>query len=512
MRGKCVAPRRLFGGEARFVLYFEAMNLGLLLTYFQTSPTIALLRAQHAPYVISFLHEQFKRSGSVVVPHSELHASCAAWLDDLQESHANAPRDRPDHYLTAWCAGDSRWLVRRFAADQDEPMYELSPYAEQALSFLDEALEQSLGFVATESRLQLVIDTLQDLVVGASADPAVHLARLRDEKERIEQQIALIQEAGVVSPYHPTRIRERFATAVSLLRQLQGDFRSVEERFRQIAHEVQRRQSGSQESRGEILGDALDAEDTLKREDQGVSFFEFLRFIHSPAQQERVRDIIRQLAQIEGLAEQSDGLEAVGRMVPSLLVEAEKVTQTTRRLSTTLRRLLDVQSFRERRRIAELLQEIRSLMAESAENPPRGPIGLEFDNTINIECPLARSFWSEPTQFEDVNLLEQAADDSRRLELFRELARLHRIDWRRLRSRVAELVAERGEVTLAALLAAYPPESGVIDILGYLQIAADDGHAISHEAVETFMLPASQGGRPRCVSIPLVTFVTKGPS
>ena len=142
------------------------MNLGLLLTYFQTSPAITLLRAQHAPYVISFLHEQFKRSGSIVVPHSELLASCAAWLEDLQESHATAPRDKPEHYLTARCAGESRWLVRRFAVDRDEPLYELSPYAEQVLSSLDEALEKSLGFVATKTRLQLVIDTLQDLVVA----------------------------------------------------------------------------------------------------------------------------------------------------------------------------------------------------------------------------------------------------------------------------------------------------------------------------------------------------------
>ncbi len=44
------------------------MNLGRLLVYFDTSPAIRLLRAQTAPYVIGFLHEQFKRGDAITRP------------------------------------------------------------------------------------------------------------------------------------------------------------------------------------------------------------------------------------------------------------------------------------------------------------------------------------------------------------------------------------------------------------------------------------------------------------
>jgi hypothetical protein len=75
-----------------------------------------------------------------------------------------------------------------------------------------------------------------------------------------------------VTKYQPAQIRERCGTAVSLLRQLQSDFRAVEESFREITLQVQQRQVEGQDTRGGILEFALDAGDVLKQEDQGVSF------------------------------------------------------------------------------------------------------------------------------------------------------------------------------------------------------------------------------------------------
>ena len=102
----------------------------------------------------------------------------------------------------------------------------------------------------------------------------------------------------MVTRYQPAQIRERFATAVSLLKQLQGDFRAVEEKFKEITQQVQQRQNEGRDTRGGILEFALDAEDVLKREDQGVSFHEFVRFILSPSQQDKLQTIIQQLTRI----------------------------------------------------------------------------------------------------------------------------------------------------------------------------------------------------------------------
>jgi hypothetical protein len=214
--------------------------------------------------------------------------------------------------------------------------------------------------VGTESRLKLVIDTLADLVVGSSDDPESRLTHLRSEQRRIEDEIDRIEADGRVTKYQPAQIRERFGTAVSLLRQLQGDFRAVEDSFRDITLQVQQRQAQGRDTRGGILEFALDAEDVLKGEDQGVSFYEFVKLILSPSQTERLERIIQEVRRIPELMTHQDGLETVRGMVTLLHSEADKVMRTNQRLSATLRRLLDSRAHSERLQIARLLSEIRS--------------------------------------------------------------------------------------------------------------------------------------------------------
>ena len=254
------------------------MHLDKLLVYFKTSPVLGLLRSSNAPFIVDFLDQQFKRTARITLPFSDLYAALAAYREDVQQSHPGVLRDKPETYLAKWCSRDTRWLHRFLEAGRNEPAYQLTPHTEDVLTFLDGVLEQDLGFIGTESRLKLVIDTLTDLVVKASDDPATRLTYLRDERQRLEEEIQRIQNEGLVAKYEPAQIRERFATAVSLLKQLQGDFRAVEETFKEITGQVQQRTIDGRDTRGGILQFALDAEDVLKREDQGVSFYEFVRF------------------------------------------------------------------------------------------------------------------------------------------------------------------------------------------------------------------------------------------
>jgi Protein of unknown function (DUF3375) len=202
----------------------SAAHLARLRVYFETSPAISLLRSPNAPYVVDFLHQQFKRGGRITVGLSDLLAALANYQERLHETQPDRLRDKPEVYLAQWCANETRWLHRFLEANHTEPSYELTPHTEHVLAFLERALDQDLGFVGTESRLKLIIDTLADLVVQASDDPAKRLAHLQAERECLDQEIARIEREGQVASYHPAQLRERFAIAVMLLKQLQGDF------------------------------------------------------------------------------------------------------------------------------------------------------------------------------------------------------------------------------------------------------------------------------------------------
>ena len=486
------------------------MNPGNLLVYFESSPAIRLLRAANAPFVVSFLHQQFKRSESVAIRESELLAALVAFQEEVQETWDDRLSSPASTYLADW--RENRWLKRTWQDSTNEPVYQLTPAAEQVIEFLDRHHQDQLEFIGTECRLRLVIDTLEKLVIGASDDPSVHLKHLHDERARVDREIARIESDGFVDSYHPARIREQFATAVSLLKQLQRDFRSVEEKFREITQLVQQRQIQGLDSRGGILGDVLDAEDALRDDDQGVSFYEFFAFIQSPQQQERLRSIIQQIVRIPELSAQTEGLETVRRMKAVLLAEASKVTHTERRLSATLRRLLDVRAQHERQRVAELLRDVRGLAAAMSDDPPAGSVSLRIDAGIEIAAPLSRTPWAEPAEFEHIDLTEHTGDPDEGRSVFADFARLQHLDMTALRATIRLAVDERGSIRLRELLDRYPPESGVLDVVGYLQVADEDGHLIDHGASEEVVLPPNNGHVPLALMIPLVTFVERGAS
>lgn len=484
------------------------MRLGKLLVYFETSPALHLLRARNAPFVIDFLDRQFKQSGRIAIPHSDLLAGLLGYLEELQESHPDALGGKPDAYISDWCSRDTRWIQRFLEAGRDEPVYQLTPHTEDVFVFLDRVLDQDLGFVGTESRLKLVIETLFDLVVGSSDDPETRLNHLREERDKLQAEIDLIEKDGRISKYQPAQIRERFSTAVSLLRQLQGDFRAVEDSFRDITTQVQQRQIGGQQTRGKILEFALDAEDLLKQEDQGVSFYEFVRLILSPSQTERLEKVIREVRRIPELAHQQEGLDSVRNMITLLQNEAEKVMRTNQRLSATLRRLLDVRAHAERQRIAKLLQEIQVLAADYAGAPDSSEIGVCLDLEMAIDMPFRRTFWIDPPRFASVDLSGYEPDADERRTAFQQLADMKRLNWHEMRDRIRHMLTIENAPTLRELLEVHPAEAGVIEVIGYIQIAAEDGHLIEPRSTETVVVTSeSSSNSSIVVTIPRVTFV-----
>src|SRR5262249_52797803 len=155
---------------------------------------------------------------------------------------------------------------------------------------------------------------------------------------------------------------------------------------------------------------------------------------------------------------------------------------TNQRLSSTLRRLLDRHAYQDRQRVSVLLRDIRQTAATVSGNPPT-EVGVDVETQIEISSPLSRTFWSEPQTFSPVDLVEHVSDDETRAHAFLSLAKMQRLDWRGMRRRVQQALLERETVTLGEFLVDNPP-SGVVDVVGYMQIARDDGHFIDPDATD----------------------------
>ena len=491
--------------------YMTSMRRESLRTFFEASPTARLLRSDLAPLVLDFLNQTFKAGDTISIGQGDLRTRLTSYQEELHESEPEMMIGPPERYLAQW--SDAGWLQRFLESSSMEPQYQLTRYAEEAIRFVDAALAKGNSLVGTESRLRLVIETLEDLVRGASADPSRRLAYLRDQREQIDREIAAIESGKSVQVYRPAQIRERFQTAIELLKALQSDFRAVEERFQFIARDVQQLQASGQDTRGSILGYALDAEDLLKQQDEGISFFAFVAFLISPSQQASLRKHIAEIQQLAALADQQESLARVRRMVPSLLAEADKVMKTTARLSGTLRRLLDAQAAAHRVRLANVLREIKQAALKARHAPPTDSVQLVVLTEADIGSPLARTFWTPSATFDTHQPAQHVMDLSQVQAVAGAFARLQRLDFRKLRQTIRDGTFTGRNETLGALLERTPAQSGVVELLGYLQIAHDDGHTIDPKRTECVRVKEAR--RPDHllqIIVPHVTFLPKANS
>jgi len=493
--------------ESKFLSSMRRENLR---GFFEASPTAKLLRSDLAPLILDFLNRTFKSGGSISIGQAELRTALTVYQDELHEAEPDVLIGPPERYLTQW--SDAGWLQRFLESASIEPQFQLTRFSEEAIRFVDTALSQGSSLVGTESRLRLVIETLEDIVRGASADPDRRLEYLRAQRATIDAEIAAIESGKSVQIYRPSQIRERFQTAVNLLKDLQSDFRAVEERFQLIARDVQQLQASGNDTRGEILGYALDAEDTLKTQDEGISFFAFVAFLFSPAQQTALSKNIGEIHQLAALADQHESLSRVRRMIPALLAEADKVMRTTARLSATLRRLLDARAAAHRIRLATVLRDIRQAAIKLGKAPEDRSIQLEVDTDAEICSPMARTFWTPSQTFTDQATVAHEFNLDEAKKIATAFAKLQRIDFRQMRSKIREATID-GHRTLSQLAEDSPIQGGVVELLGYLQIAHDDGHAIDPSLTETISIQESNGSMGSIkVTIPHVTFIPKASS
>ena len=92
-------------------------------------------------------------------------------------------------------------------------------------------------------------------------------------------------------------------------------------------------------------------------------------------------------------------------------------------------------------------------------------------------------------------------------------ARLQRLDFRKLRQTIREGTYNGASETLGALLERVPAQSGVVELLGYMQIAHDDGHTIDSNRTERVQVKESRRADHMLhVIVPYITFLPKANS
>ena len=220
-------------------------------------PAWGLLEYAHAGTAIAFLHRAFIAPNIRSVSQPELVEALDDELFALRQLRGE--QTMPRHaleYLVDW-SSNNRGGLRRFSpAGSDEPVFDLTPACEQAITWVLRLADRP--FVGTESRLRSLFDLLEQMAVTTETDPAVRLADLQRRRAELDLEIEQVQ-AGRVEVIDDRVLKERFHQFVTLARELLADFRQVEHNFRGL----DRRGGGQMTGWGGAEGVGTPPADTL---------------------------------------------------------------------------------------------------------------------------------------------------------------------------------------------------------------------------------------------------------
>ena len=471
-------------------------------------PAWRLLRADHAPWIASFLHRVF------VAPN--VRGMAAADLTEMLEDEIYALRQRlgaeplaksASDYLNDWAAPERGWLRKYYRSDTDEPYFDLTPATEKALAWLAQLSERS--FVGTESRMLTLFDLLKQMSIGSETDPAKRVAALRERRDIIDAEIAQVL-AGSVPLLDDTALKDRFQQFVQLARDLLADFREVEHNFRQLDRRVRERIARWDGAKGALLEEIMGERDAIGDSDQGKSFHAFWDFLMSSRRQEELTALLDHVLALPPIADLNP--DSRTRRVHYDWLEAGEHTQrTVAQLSQQLRRFLDDQAWLENRRIMDILHSIEAKALDlRQEMPSDGNVMTLTELSTSIELPFERPLHTpNPKPVIADFVLEEGGAEIDPSALFEQVV----VDKGRLTRHIRQALQTRAQVTLGELVDGQPLQQGLAELVAYLQLGNEAFNAVVDEtATETIDWEgvSSEGiDLRRRARLPRVTFLSR---
>lgn len=438
-------------------------------------PAWRLLRSDHTPLIVSFLHRAF------VVPNVRVMAAVdlTEALEDelyalrLQQGETIFPRTAQE-YLDDWAAPEKGWLRKFYKPGTDEAQFDLTPATEKAIAWLVQLSERQ--FVGTESRLLTLFDLLKQMNEGSQVDPAIRLDVLHKKRDEIDAEIVRVQ-AGEVSLLDDTALKDRFQQFMQGARELLSDFREVEYNFRQLDRRVRERIALWEGSKGELLEEIMGERDAIADSDQGRNFRAFWDFLLSSRRQEELTKLLEQVLQLPAvIALQPD---ARTRRVHYDWLEAGEHTQrTVAALSQQLRRFLDDQAWLENRRIMDILHGIESKALVLRETPPAGAVMGMAAAQADIELTMERPLFTPAIKPAITQLVLQAGDENiDPSALFDQVV----VDKVRITRHINHTLQDKAQITLYELLSVQPLQQGLAELIAYLQLGSDSYKTVLDE-------------------------------
>jgi hypothetical protein len=473
------------------------MNYEKSLSLYKNDKTLQLLRAEHFPLLIAFLHLAFKQQDKISYTQGELQSLLNDFIYSLERQGITDYNQSSVDYLQRWA--EHGYLRRYYEIATDEPVYELSTATENALKWLEDLNKQQ--FVGTHSRLIQFFNLLQQ-IVSTTSGPYERIQKLREERNRIDKEIEQIQRGNFVRPSE-TEVKETYFLAEETAKRLLSDFRQVEENFRELDTETRQTIIKSNLPKADLLDNIFQQQDYLWNTDQGKSFRAFWEFLMSEQMQRELETLLEKINALPAIQEIKK--EPVIDRIKANLVEAgDKVNRSNDGLIEQLRKYVEQKNLSESRHILRNIETIEGLLMDYREEINTQDTWIAINGLFKPVLTMERPLFTPPVK---VAFEKSAIEDGLAVADTDVLFEQFYVDIEELRNNIKSLLRNKSQVALSELLTHYPPTKGITEILGYIQLATnDEKHLVKREVNEELIVENQESGKTYRLQAPLIIF------
>lgn len=375
-------------------------------------PTIALLRKDHAPFILAVLSSAFAQNTSRIVA-DQFHTMVATMAEDLRLRDFAVPAAPVRQICRTWV--DERWLALTPNANNEEE-YALTSDARDAVDFAARHLERRSLF--GESRIKLIVEMTKRAAVEANPDRETRMRFLQDQIATLQGEYDRLANGGDITAASTDQMMEQYANLRSLLDDLPRDFIRVAEDMKRLHRDIVTDFAAENRPTNEVLASYLDrSQGVLAESESGRAFLGAVELVRDPTVLSELSDDIRAILTHEfASALGTDEIDTLRRTVSMIRKGIDTVIEQRHRMSATLNtQLARRQPLRERELDDALAAVVRELAtwAPAASNPTKVPVGIEVSKLdldhlrLTLHDPEGRS---EPAGIEDIS--DQAPEPS----------------------------------------------------------------------------------------------------
>ncbi|KAA2239504.1 DUF3375 domain-containing protein [Chitinophaga agrisoli] len=475
-----------------------------------THPAFQMLRLQNARWVLPLLYKVFKEENRFLVEEktfiqlvAEALSAHSDGTENLEEANivfGENEEARSRKYILNWV---QKRILQDFNDAEGVIQYQLSAHTERVFQWFSTL--QKRHHVGTESRFKLLFNSLRDIVEHTEDDARKRLEMLKDKRAEIDKEIKAIELGIAPDSYSNSQVQERLELFTRLCYELVGDFREVEDNFKQIHRSIVEHHTRTEQHKGAILGYAFEAYDELRGSPQGKSFYAFWDFLISRAGQEEWKELMEELVALLQEREIPADEPFIHNVKSMLLEQGRAVYDANDKMAEKLSRIISEKEIARHRRLRRQISGIKEMVFDLMDQPDLDA-GITIDEGVEIRMIMDRKLQTAPKKgpapvVQPSTAAEQIADPER----FSRIMNTSFIDRRQLWAKVEQALQVQQVISLKELLEIVPLENGLAEVVSYFRFVREKPNKVSVVGNATELIPLN-AARTKFVEVPYLLF------